>query len=250
MSTIFVGNDIVDLAEPRTEGRATDDRFVERVFDADEQAAIRAEPDADLELWARWAAKETGFKVVSKLIGAPPPFVHKAFKVEWTESAEAAGTSESSVVRVGRVTYEGHEARVSVALRPGGIHAIGYGAPGQTPECPVLRPQVAELDDPDSAWAGAFEELEARLTERERDAVYSRQSAAVRLGARADLAHSLEVDEARLEIVCDPGPTSRRPPRVLLDGEMTAADVSLSHDGRWIAWVTWADIDDNDVEDA
>ena len=38
----------------------------------DEQAAIRARPsDADLELWSRWAAKETGFKVISKLIGCP-----------------------------------------------------------------------------------------------------------------------------------------------------------------------------------
>ena len=81
----------------------------------------------------------------------------------------------------------------------------------------------------------------------ERDAVYSHQSAAVRLGARADLARALAVDEERLEIVCDPGPTGRRPPRVLLNGLRTAADVSLSHDGQWIAWVIWTGNDSGEA---
>jgi hypothetical protein len=85
------------------------------------------------------------------------------------------------------------------------------------------------------------EELRGRFTERELDAVYSLQSAAVRLGARADLARALDVEERRLEIVCDPGPTSQRPPRVMLDGARARADVSLSHDGRWIAWVLLMD---------
>ena len=77
------------------------------------------------------------------------------------------------------------------------------------------------------------------FTDRERDAVYSRESAAVRVGARGDLATLLGVSEERIEIVCSPGPTSQRPPRVLLDGEQAEADVSLSHDGSWIAWATW-----------
>jgi hypothetical protein len=102
-----------------------------------------------------------------------------------------------------------------------------------------LHPSVVQLDAPDSPWSGALEALRERFTERELDAVYSRQSAAVRLGARAELAATLPVDEKRLQIVCDPGPTSQRPPRVLLDGTPTEADVSLSHDGRWLAWVLW-----------
>jgi phosphopantetheinyl transferase (holo-ACP synthase) len=243
VSAIYVGNDIVDLGEPRTEDRSSDDRFVNRVFDTDEQAVIRASSDADLELWSRWAAKETGFKVVSKLIGTPPPFVHRAFKVAWTELLDAPESDEVGVVREGRVTYGDHEARVSVWLRPGGVHATGFGTAGRVPEHMKLRPHVALLDTPGSPWAGPLEELEARFTERERDAVYSLQSAAVRLGARADLASALSVDEERLEIVCDPGPTSQRPPRVLLDGHRAKADVSLSHDGRWVAWVICTDKD-------
>jgi len=238
VSTIYVGNDIVDLEEPRTEGRATDDRFVGRVFDAEEQAAIRAAHDPDVELWARWAAKEAGFKVISKLIGGPPPFVHRAFKVEWAEAGEP---TRGDVLRVGSVRYQEHEARVTVARCSGSVHAVGFGGSGGAPDGVDLRPRVELLEESDAPWSGSLEELRARFTARELDAVYSRQSAAVRLGARADLAKALHVDEGRLEIVCDPGPTSQRPPRVMLDGARAHADVSLSHDGRWIAWVLLMD---------
>jgi len=239
VSTVYVGNDIVDLDEPRTAGRANDDRFLGRVFDPDEQAAIRAAADSHLELWARWAAKEAGFKVVSKLIGAPPPFVHRAFKVEWNEDV---APPEGFLLREGRVTYAEHEARVSVLRCTGGVHAIGFGARGGVPDDGIeLQPRVARLDALDAPWSGPLEELRRRFTERELDAVYSHQSAAVRLGARADLADALGVDEERVEIVCDPGPTSQRPPRVMLDGEPARADVSLSHDGQWIAWVLLMD---------
>jgi phosphopantetheinyl transferase (holo-ACP synthase) len=238
LSTIYVGNDVVDLQQPRTEGRSSDDRFVARVFDPDEQVAIRSAADPDLELWARWAAKEAGFKVISKLIGAPPPFVHRAFKVEWGGDE---GTGHEDVMRTGRVRYQGYEARVSVLRCPGSVHAIGFGSDGDAPASVELRSRVAPLDAPEAPWNGAEEKLRGRFTDRELDAVYSRQSAAVRLGARADLANALEVDEERVEIVCDPGPTSQRPPRVMLDGVLARADVSLSHDGEWIAWVLLMD---------
>jgi hypothetical protein len=99
------------------------------------------------------------------------------------------------------------------------------------------------IDQPGTRWAGALEELRLALSEREADAVYSRESAAVRIGARGDIAEQLGVSESRLEIVCAPGPTSQRPPRVLLDGRDAPADVSLSHDGRWIAWAIWVGSD-------
>jgi len=233
---VFVGNDVVDLTNPRTEGRGSDERFVGRVFDADEQAAIRAAGASDLELWSRWAAKEAGFKAISKALGAPPAFVHRSFKVAWTESRDAA----EGVVRVGTVRYYDHVARVTVEVWPGSVHAVAE-CPERVGEDVHIERRVATLENPGSRWAGPLEELRRALTEREADAVYSRESAAVRIGARADLAERLGVNEQRLEIVCAPGPASQRPPRVLLDGQDAPADVSLSHDGRWIAWAIWVD---------
>lgn len=235
MRTVSVGNDVVDLTNPRTEGRGSDERFVGRVFDAEEQERIRAVGPSDVELWSRWAAKEAGFKAISKVLGAPPAFVHRAFKVSWTRAVDAG----VGVVREGEVRYGEHGARVSVDLLPGALHAVAFHA-GEVRGPVAVEPRVERVESPGSRWAGTLDELRLRLTEREADAVYSLESAAVRIGARGDLAALLGVDESRLEIVCAPGPTSQRPPQVLLDGHPAPADVSLSHDGRWIAWAIWA----------
>jgi phosphopantetheinyl transferase (holo-ACP synthase) len=236
---VCVGNDVVDLENPRTRGKASDERFVRRVFDEVEHEAIRAADDPDLELWARWAAKEAGFKTISKLIGSPPAFVHKAFKVSWSSSPDEEPGEAEGVIRRGAVRYHEHEAWVRVALEPGNVHAVAFAAPAGGARDVRVDPHVACLDTPECAWSRPLEELMPMFTEREADAVYSRSSAAVRVGARGDLAFLLGVTEDRIEIVCSPGSTSQRPPRVLLDGRPTQADVSLSHDGRWIAWAVW-----------
>jgi phosphopantetheinyl transferase (holo-ACP synthase) len=236
-----VGNDIVDLESPRTRGRASDERFVARVFEEAERRTIAASPEPDLELWCHWAAKEAGFKVISKLLGEPPAFVHRAFVVTWSEGADSEATAAHAapVVRAGEVSWRAHRALVSVALHPGGVHAVAFGAREWTRAPLHVYPRVALLDTPGSPWSGSLEELLPLFSAHEADAVYSRPSAAVRVGARGDLAELIGVPERRLEIVCAPGPTSQRPPRVLLDGAEAAADVSLSHDGRLIAWALW-----------
>jgi phosphopantetheinyl transferase (holo-ACP synthase) len=245
VSAVCVGNDVVDLEQPRTHGRAGDERFVQRVLAPAEAIEVRGAPDPDLELWCRWAAKEAGFKVISKLIGTPPRFVHRSFEVVWTAagagaSTEHGGSGLDQPIRTGTVRYREFEALVSVALFPGTLHAVSFATREGNAGAVSVSPHLEALDSPGSAWDGALEVLRQRLTARESDAVYSRASAAVRLGARRELADVLGVAEERLEIVCAPGPTSQRPPRVLLDGGETEADVSLSHDGHWIAWVLWA----------
>jgi phosphopantetheinyl transferase (holo-ACP synthase) len=238
----FVGNDVVDLANPRTEGRGSDDRFLARVFDDAEQAAIRAEGGSDVELWSRWAAKEAAFKAISKVIGVQPAFLHRTFKVEWSSGVDAdtpAHDAGEVLVRQGVVRHGDHVADVTVLHRPGAVHAVALCAPDRTPASATVHRRVERLVDPTSRWSGSLEDLMSRFSQREADAVRSVESAAVRLGARAEVAQLLGVAEERVEIVCDPGPVSRRPPRVLLDGTAARADVSLSHDGGCIAWAIW-----------
>ncbi|HKJ02207.1 MAG TPA: 4'-phosphopantetheinyl transferase superfamily protein [Longimicrobiales bacterium] len=213
--TRAVGNDVVDLLDPRTHGRVGDDRFLARVLHQRELTAVRAAPDPDESLWMHWAAKEAAYKVVSKLRGAPPVFVHRDFVVDGDGVGHEGSRYPLEVTRLGSV-----------------IHALSCA--GAPPSEVVAG--MGELDRSGAPWRGSLEELLARFTEREADPVHSRASAAVRLGARAALASALDVAEERLEIVCAPGVTGRRPPRVLLDGSPAGADVSLSHHGRWIAW--------------
>jgi phosphopantetheinyl transferase (holo-ACP synthase) len=245
---VRVGNDVVDLDDPRTSGKAGDERFVARILDAAGLAALREADDPDLELWCRWAAKEAAYKVASKLAGTPPPFVHRAFGVTWgAADARATGAHparEARPIRHGVVTYEGRAIPVLVtcgveAGRPCALHALARFGPASRADGWDVAPGLDLLDRRAAPWSGSLEDLERRLTERELDGVRTRRSAAVRLAARASLAGRMGLPEERVEIVCDSGPLGRRPPRVLVDGEPSGADVSLSHDGRWIAWSSW-----------
>jgi hypothetical protein len=148
---------------------------------------------------------------------------------------------ESVVVRIGTVEHAGHVAKVSVRQQPGAIDSVAVCGPAESLAGVQIHRRVERLLDPAARWYGSLEELMPRFSDREADAVRTRESAAVRLGARADAAGLLGVTEERIEIVCAPGPTTQRPPRVLLDGCVAAADLSLSHDGGWIAWAIWVE---------
>jgi hypothetical protein len=173
---------------------------------------------------------------VSKLRAEPPVFSHATFVVDWAGSS--APPLPAAPVRSGVVRFEEALTHVVVTRSSGALHAVAHlSTAPQAP--PDLGWGVESLTSPGAPWHGTLPELMARLSDREQGAVHSLESAAVRIAARAALASAMRLDEARLEIVCDPGPYGRRPPRVCLDGAPTAADVSLSHAGRWIAWAYW-----------
>jgi phosphopantetheinyl transferase (holo-ACP synthase) len=237
-SRVVVGNDVVDMLDPRLRGKPEDARFVERVLSPSERHLLDASADPDLELWCLWAAKEAAYKAVSKLRAEPPVFSHAAFVVDW--AASSAPPIPAARVRSGVVRFEEALTHVVVTRSSGALHALAHLSP--TPQAPPdLGWGVESLMSPGAPWHGTLPELMARLSEREQGAVHSLESAAVRIAARAALASAMHLDEPRLEIVCDPGPYGRRPPRVCLDGVPAAADVSLSHAGRWIAWTYWVD---------
>ena len=269
-----LGNDVVDLDAPRVRGKASDERFLRRILHDSERSLVDAADDREAELWSLWAAKESGYKVVSKLEGVPPPFVHERFVVSW-EAGGAGGTgsaragahgSESSAGESGQgargrrgwVRWGDRRVQVEVDVHADVVHAVACGGRDadtlraldvpldthleEDPErsrrrgLDHIRRTLVRLDSDAAPWTLPEVDLLAALSEREREAVHSRASAAVRIGAKADLAETLGLGRDRLEIVCGPGPRGRRPPRVLLDGAPAALDVSLSHHGAWIAW--------------
>lgn len=264
-----VGTDVVELSTGRFRGRGCEPRFAARVLAASEAAAVRAAPHPDLELAALWACKEAAFKVVTKLEGRPPVFRHAAFVVTLTPGDAQPRTG---IVHYGgreaavAVCWSADTLRAVAAAHDGGDDA-GQASAGATVTAPVsgatstgVGPashgadthQAGSVRSPHGALAlvhhgvarvaevvgsSSLPELLSRFTEKEADAVRDVASAAVRLAARAALAQGLAVDEGRVEIVCAPGPVGRRPPFVHLDGRPTPlADVSLSHDGAWVAW--------------
>jgi len=228
--TACVGNDVVDLEDPRTRGRHEDRRFVARVLGPDERGMFASEDDPFTGFWAAWAAKEAAYKVASKLRGSPPVFAHAAFAVRWSDA--------SPLPRHGHVSWEDLRVPVEIYRHESAVHAIAaFGGD--------VRHTIQGLEAIGAAAAadggGRLEDLLDAFTEREADAIHSVASALVRIRARRALADALRVDESALEIVCDPGVRGRRPPRVLLRGQPAPADVSLSHHGAWIAWAVLLD---------
>lgn len=262
---------MIDRADPRCVGRASDGRFLARVFDPEEVRAIEAAADPDLALWLRWAAKEAAFKVVSKLSGSPPPFQHAAF-VSAVESSAAGGSDTvddsadgQGAILGGHVRYGTREIALRARVTPAWLHVLavpmgeafgiveagvapvsgrtsGAGDPHDAggPGDVAAAGRVESLPDPDdpAAWTSF---LEARFSEAERPSIHSLPSALVRLRAREALCRRLGEEEGAVEIVCRGGPAGRTPPEVLVRGGPGRADVSLSHHGRWLGWAVTAE---------
>ncbi len=216
-----VGNDVVDLDQPRCAGKAKDTRFVERVFTAFERDGITEAADPDRALWRRWAAKEAAYKVVTKLLGSPPVFAHAAFEVG-IDPDGARGT----------VAY--HEFTVPFTLHEGSdhLHTIAVHAGGRSKEYRV----VAGMERTDADGSLPLDALRGRFTPAERAFIHGTPSALVRLAARRDMAAALAVAQEDILILAADGPPGRVPPVVRIDGDPGRVDLSLSHDGRYVAW--------------
>lgn len=188
----LVGNDVVDLGDPAIASSHQRERFLARVLCQREREALERAPDAKSFVWARFAAKEAAFKVLSKDRSAPP-LAHRRFEV----------ATDLSSVRHGEITLR-LEVEIVVEIDQAFVHAV--------------------------AWTG----LERPRWRVERIAEGADPSASVRGLLLAALGGG-----ANLEVVRAPVPGSWDgfgPPRVLRGGVPIEIDVSLSHDGRYVAW--------------
>ncbi len=248
-STFLIGNDVVDLGDPRCIGKSEEDRFVQRVCTPDEILAIHASPSPDIALWMLWAAKEATFKLAFKLHPTSLAFVHRSFHIQLPDpgdrlprgpqvgeslaeysllAAEPAKGSARDATRTYPIHF--HVTRELVhALAwhpdvdpPVRDHAIAHS---------VHRLPTAEGDRP--CWREA---LFPRFSPREWESVHSAGSAYARLHVRAAAAKRLGVPEESIEVVCERQESGRAPPGLLVAGHGVDLDVSLSHHGRFVAW--------------
>lgn len=220
-----LGNDVVDLRHPRCAGKTRDRRFMERVFTPEEAHAIEDAEEPEQAIWIVWASKEAAFKVVSKILGDPPPFRHSQFQFQ---------RHPSTAPVEGSVTFEGTEIPVRIEVLPERVHALAWH-----PESAAdgIHSEVKLLPDLEQPPGPRWEEsLRPRFTDVEWRSIHRPDSALVRLKARRHLSRILGVDETVIEIVCDEGPPGQMPPKVLVEGREWTGDLSLSHHGRFLAW--------------
>lgn len=195
-----VGNDVVDLRDPHNQPAALHPRFDTRVFGHEERDALAAASDVETRhhlRWTMWAAKESALKYLRQAEPALP-FHPREFAVHLGSST------------IARVTHRGAELGVTLDVTPARVHAVTLGAPGTGSAHPeaVARTGIARANSPADA------------------------SAEVRRLAAREIACLLDVSPAGIEIDGSASST----PRAHRDGEPLPIELSLSHDGDWLAW--------------
>jgi phosphopantetheine--protein transferase-like protein len=228
----WIGNDVVDLAEPGVAGKEHDRRFMDRVFTPGERTRILEAAAPTLALWKTWAAKETAFKIVSKLREGVV-FAHREFEVIPATAFEPERAAGEAIGLWASVRFDNLEVRVRWEMARDYIHCIGQLArPGDAPPLTagdVLRGPRRVL----AGIAGDGHALHGALSRAERASVHSTASERARLLARR-LMDRWDLQGA--EIVRLWRSWGWSPPVISREGlPLAGFDVSLSHDGRFVA---------------
>jgi phosphopantetheine--protein transferase-like protein len=230
----WVGNDIVDLAEPGVAGKERDLRFMERVFTPAERERILTAAAPTLALWKTWAAKETAFKIASKLREGVV-FAHRRFEVVPDTAGEPERAIGEAIGHWASVHFDDLEIGVRWETARDYVHCVGqlvrreHGAAAGGPETPRRTRRVL---------AGVLhhsQSLSGELSRAEQASVHSSASERARLLARR-LMDRWDLQGA--EIVRSWRAWGWSPPVLSHQGRPVAGfDVSLSHDGRFVAAV-------------
>ncbi len=213
---MLVGNDVVDLHDPGSRPDAIHPRFDQRAFTQAERASIVASGAAHRIRWSVWAAKESAFKVASKL-DRGTRFLPREFAVRMISDARAEVNH-----RVGRIgvwldqAEEWLHAVAAPLTRVAGVDVLGPrdGVADHRPRGTHAR--LARVRTEDSASESDGPSLEVREL------------------ARKGIGSFLRICPGEIELASDGGiPVLCRRQRRL------PVDVSLSHHGRFVA-CAWA----------
>ncbi len=207
-----VGNDVVDLKEPDNRGKSGDERFLDRVFTAPERERIAGARSPDRLLWSLWAAKEAAYKAVShgdpSVCSIPRRYpVHLDFQGSHLDG-EAADEAEGLLT--GRVITPRGEVALRITVTDDYVHAVVAGSEAEFAGIIQRVDRMDEVGNPGDP------------------------SAFVRSRLLSEISRRLDCPVADLAVRREP-PGSEAP-RVFLRGRPLAAEISLSHDGRFAAF--------------
>jgi phosphopantetheinyl transferase (holo-ACP synthase) len=228
-----VGNDVVDLKHPENQGKIRDDRFLGRVFTAEERGRIAVAARPETFLWALWAAKEAAFKVISRddptVRSTPRKYAILLDEGYEFRTVNGAGISAGPVVTVGNDL-----SRTSYSLKMSDTFLAGRAI---TPRG-ELALRIIVTDDYvhalSAATASDLDDIFQRVDRMDVGEDPGDASDFVRRQLLIEIACCLDCPLDELSIGKEPlGPGA---PFVLRRGKPFAVDISLSHDGRFAAF--------------
>ena len=198
-----VGNDVVDLKEPANAGKSKNSRFLKKILTDAEIEFVQNAENPDAALWSHWACKETAYKVIKKSF-PDTAFLPRQWQVIFKKS--------QSKYSDGEVTIPGEE-RVYIRLFSNlqYVHCIGADA-------------LTALDE--LIW------IVDVLPEAEK----INPSLYLRYCVEQSLAKHFSLNFYQIKIKRTRENGELQPPRVYVNGRKTDIDISLSHDGRFVAY--------------
>jgi phosphopantetheinyl transferase (holo-ACP synthase) len=194
----------VDLKEPANAGKSRDSRFLKKILTNAEIEFVQNAEKPDAALWSHWACKETAYKVIKKSFPAAA-FLPRQWQVIFNKT--------KSKYSDGEVIIPGNN-RVYIRLfsNPQYIHCIGADV-------------FTALDK--LIWSVDV------LPEKEK----INPSLHLRYYLGRSLAKHFSLNFHHIKIKRTKENGELQPPRVYVGGKKTDIDISLSHDGRFIAYI-------------
>jgi len=193
---LLVGNDLVDLLDPQADPQSIHQGFDERVMTDEENRLIVSALDPHRLRWMLWAAKESAFKVVKK-VDPSAVFHPKAFEVELITFGGA------------HVCHSKADFETVLYHSPKWVHAVTTLESKSVKSDSRLHSRVLSLESQNRSFDSSME---------------------VRTFARKALGSWFEVSWTEVEIV-----TENRIPRATRRGKRLEIDLSLAHDGNFVA---------------
>ncbi len=202
--------------------KSQDLRFLKKILTDSEIAEVHAAPEPDATLWVLWACKEAAYKVITK-IASDVAFLPRRWSVLWRERP-------SSQHDAGDQAFENR--------------CVGQCASGVVITPPHTDvPFVLHLND-DFVHCLAADTLktlqtsvwQARGLPLLADGVLVNPSFFVRQSLLEHVQSRFPTGDGRIEIIRQKEKGSLLPPQVFINSAPADMDISLSHDGRWVAW--------------
>ena len=212
-----VGNDIVDLLHPHAQGKSRDTRFRKRIFLPEEESLLLADRQPEAMLWALWTGKEAAYKAIQKdqLDIASRPLLYKV-QFDRTEAMEPAAALLPGERRLlGTVVTPRGNINLDTLITSSYVHSIATSFAPIDGTRIVWQVERMPCDDPSPAYESFY----------------------VRAAAKRHLSQYLPGSSPQdIEIRRDQGPRGLGPPSVYLREQVTAIDISLSHEGAFAAY--------------
>ena len=206
--------------------KSTDLRFLKKILTDTEIERVRCASEPEAALWSFWACKEAAYKVMKKQTG-DAAFMPRRWSVCFRCSQPAAyrdvlhpvnqaQNQNLTAITAGYVASSGRDDIPFLLLSsPSYVHSLAAD-------------QIDSLDK--VLWRVA-------VMPGEWDKRCAEPSAYVRSCLLDALSGFLQAKQARIKIFRAPRERGElEPPAVYLDGIKTPIDISMSHDGRFVAY--------------